>query len=119
MAEEWELSYGCHWNNSLGHYECHGLNTPTRIHCPHRWSPGEPAAKREPEHARKCPVGKMMKMRKQVLGMKVVVDRTVAATEIRVNDPLVAEWLRGDGDTFRKRVYREAGYCTGHKSGKR
>lgn len=120
MAEKWELSYGCHWNSSLGHFECHGLNAQGRIRCSHYWHPGhEDPTKREPNHHPKCPIGKMMEMKKRVREMKVVVDEAVAPTEIRVSDPLVAEWLQGDGDAFRERVYKEAGYCVGHHSNNR
>ncbi len=120
MAEEWALRYGCHWNNSLGHYECHGLATATRRLCPHTWQPAwENPTKTELNHDPKCPIGKMVAMKKRVYGMKVVVDQTVGSSEIRVSDPLVAEWLQGDGNAFRKRVYKEADYCVGHQSDKR
>lgn len=116
MAKEWELTYGCQWNQSLGHWECHGLDTSLGILCPHTWGPNTygRASKCEPNHDPNCPVGKMLAMKQRVNGMKVIVDRSVPENVIRVADPLVAEWLRGDGDAYRKRVYKEAGYCVGH-----
>lgn len=117
MAEEWMLCWGCHWNSSLGMWECHGLNKEGRIGCPHAWMPrsGVPNPEK-PSHDPKCPVGKMMAMLAKVRKMRVVVDGSLAPDEIRVSDPMVAEWLEGDGRLFRNRVYKEAGYCVGHGS---
>ena len=115
MAEEWELTYGCQWNPSLGHWECHGLDTTAKRVCLHTWTPRwEEPAKAKLNHDPKCPVGKMLSMKKLVNGMAVIVDPSVPPNEIRVADPMVAKWLQGDGDAFRKRVYKEAGYCVGH-----
>ncbi len=117
MANEWMLSWGCEWNNSLGQWECHGLNNEGRIACLHRWMPRTGVPNPEgPEHDPKCPVGKMLAMLARVRKMKVVVDASLAPDEIRVSDPMVAEWLEGDGRRFRSRVYKEAGYCVGHEA---
>lgn len=114
MVEEWLLVYGCEWNQSLGHWECHGLNKDGEIGCPHTWTPRFGCPDKESRHDPRCPVGKMAAMQARVRKMKVVVDLSLAPDEIRVSDPAVAEWLEGDGRLFRSRVYKEAGYCAGH-----
>lgn len=111
---DWELNYGCHWNNSLGQWECHGLGGKCRWRWsgsdrrpgPKDWSPrhDRPLA----DHHAKCEIGRSLAMRKRVRYMKVVVDSTVGRDEIRVADPTVAEWLTKDGEAFHRRVEREA-----------
>ncbi len=112
MADELMLSWGCVWNSNLGMWECHGLeNRGSRFQCPHSWQPWPGVEPDVPPHDPKCPIGKMMAMLVQVRNMKIVVDPSLAPNEIRVSDPMVAEWLEGDGRRFRNLVYKEAGYC--------
>lgn len=113
---EWQLVFGCDWNPSLGHWECHGLDKVGEIRCPHIWTPRWGCPEKESRHDKRCPVGKMAAMLSRVRKMKVVVDSSLSPDEIRVADPMVAEWLEGDGRKFRSRVYKEAGYCGGHES---
>lgn len=116
MAEEWMLLFGCEWNPSLAHWECHGMDRPEKRGCLHTWTPRwEEPAKAKLDHDPQCPVGKIVAMLARVRKMKVVVDASLAPDEIRVSDPFVAEWLEGDGRRFRTRVYKEAGYCAGHE----
>ena len=87
MAEIWEMEFGCQWNEPAYRYEC---PTPK---CPHHWKPAFPGPDMAPSHDSSCPVGKKLAFRRQIMSMEVVVDEQVRPEEIRVSDPVIAQWL--------------------------